>query len=110
MVTKWGDAEANAFGLYGKFCNESTATPIANFQRACTVLGRRRDFDSPEEWGVNYLLAYKAGHPQNYYTGGPAEDFIGNGLASFIPPPGFEDLGGALQSAKYYNNSVKPQF
>lgn len=110
MVNKWGDIAPGAWGAYGKYCNLSTATPSANFQRACTVLGTRRDFDAPNNLATDRLMEQKAGYPQNYYTGGPAEDIIGNGLASFIPPPGFENLNGRIAPATYYDNGEKPRF
>lgn len=111
MIQRWSDAQAGAFtqpqAENGKFCNLST---IPGIQRLCNVLGARRDFDSPGNAAQGYLLEYKAGWPQGYYTGGPAEDIIGNGLASFLPPPGFENVNGIVQAPKYYDNTAKPRF
>ncbi len=111
MVARWSDAQAGAFSQpqaeNGKFCNLST---IPGIQRLCTVLGARRDFDSPDISPQGYLLEYRSGWPQNYYVGGPAEEIIGNGLASFLPPPGLENVNGIIQSPKYFDNTAKPRF
>lgn len=112
MVARWRDNEGGAFANqspleFGKFCNISDVIGIS---RVCSLAGARKDFDSPGDTGTTYWLENKAGWPQNYYTGGPAEDFIGNGIASFMPPPGFENIGAASRSAKYYKNTARPKF
>lgn len=111
MVQRWSDAQAGAFSQpnieNGKFCNLST---VPGIQRLCNVLGARRDFDSPGSAAQGYLMEYRSGWPQNYYVGGPAEEVIGNGLSSFLPPPGFENVNGVVQSPKYYDSTAKPRF
>ncbi len=112
MVQRWGNNEGGAFGgqspqEFGKFCNLSD---VIGIRRVCNLYGVRKDFDSPDNTGATYWLAEKAGWPQNYYTGGPAEDFVGNGISSFMPPPGFENISTSAQTAKYYKNTARPRF
>ena len=109
MVERWRLNEGGAFQEFGKFCNLSD---VLGIRRVCNLSGERKDFDSPGNRGATnyYWLENRAGWPQNYYTGGPAEDIIGSGLASFMPPPGFEDITASTNTAKYYNNTARPRF
>lgn len=109
MVERWRVNEGGAFQEFGKFCNLSD---VLGIRRVCNLSGERKDFDSPGNRGATnyYWLENRAGWPQNYYTGGPAEDIVGNGLSSFMPPPGFEDITASTNTAKYYNNTARPKF
>lgn len=97
-----------------KFCNKSTYPGV---QRICrdTANNQRVDFDAPGTYidagGVerNYLRAN--GYPQSNYFGGPAEDFIGNGLSMILPPPGFENVASDQYiRPRFVQQNAKPRF
>ncbi len=83
----------------GKRIYSSTATALY-YDRA--------DFDN-KGIGQNPPPLYVT--PQYGYYGGPAEDVIGNGLNTILPPPGFENIAeSAFTNSIITNDDLAPKF
>ena len=76
-------------------------------------IGKQMGNNSPSPW-TNPSFDYAnlgSEAPQGIYSGGPAEDILGNGLGLFNTPPGFEDLSSAgFTSPVYQSGSFQPRF
>ncbi len=96
-----------------KFCNTAT-DPLVAVSCVDPDTGKRVDFDAPGNYTLNsqeqnYLRIN--GYPQSNYFGGPAEDFIGSGISTVLPPAGFENIAtDSYSRPKYVIQNAKPRF